>query len=981
MADYELPILRNGPDVYENLNENAIHNILPARYVKRDMSGRPVEESHEVFDRVAKNLAIPELIYADGNPVEITRYEIKPDHPHRDEIIDEVFASSDIVELSEENAKYVEYLPLLGSLKEEHHRELLSETYKKFKKMMEGLKFIPNSPTLMNAGDELQQLSACFVISPEDDIAEIHQTAKEAALTFQSGGGMGYGFWTLRPKGSQVGSTGGYASGPITFMRTFDQMCETIAQGGMRRGAQMGVMKVDHPDVIEFIHAKRKDVSLAESLRLNDPDDFTHNSFADALEEARELIDENGRVPEHLRNAVEGHLSNFNISVGVTNDFMRALENDEMFTFREPSTGEPFVANEQTEETCSMFGLGAYVKEGEVMEAPASLIWEMMIEGAHENGEPGVVFIDRFNEEHSFPIDITKPLQDQDYVMLATNPCGEQPLMEYEACNLGHINLSTIVSEDGKNWLEFGMESESEEDRIEWFLDQAIDWEEFNKRIETSTHFLDNVVTMSDFPIPEIEETVSRNRKIGLGIMGLAQLLIQLGVRYGSPEANEMSRKIMQHINWESKLVSNRLAQNRGNFSNWNDSKYADPLGNREWFENHTGENAIDWPDGFDIRNHNTTTIAPTGTTAMIGNTSGGCEPIFSVANYKNVSSDVQGDEMLVEFDSLFLATLEKNGIDVEAVKTEAQELMASNKFDGPESLTLVPDEIGELFVTTSDLTAIEHASVQCALQDGVDSAISKTVNAPNDSTLEDAKNAFEHVYQNGGKGVTYYRDGSRTKQVLTTRADNQAVEDGEDTENEEVSTTEREQSKMFPLTNGGKNYRRRPKRLDGNTYKIATGYGTMYVTVNDVAGEPFELLATVGKSGGTIESMLEGIARMVSLSFRSGMGPEEVISQLEGIRSPQVGWDEGDSVESIPDAIAKVLKRHTRVEMTADGGAIAKDTGKNIRPSIEKSSEDAPLSKNMSSISGEYCPSCQRMSLHMTEGCMTCEECGWSAC
>jgi ribonucleoside-diphosphate reductase alpha chain len=872
---------------------------------------------------------------------------------------------------------------------------------------MERLAFMPNSPTLMNAGDELQQLSACFVISPDDDIYDIHDTAREAAEVFQSGGGMGYGFWTLRPKGEAVGSTGGVASGPITFMRTFDQMCETIAQGGMRRGAQMGVMKVDHPDVIEFIHAKRKDVSLAETLRLNDPDDFTHNSFEGALEEAREILD-SGEVPNYLRNAMEGHLSNFNISVGVTDDFMDAVKNDETFTMRHPSTGEEFEANHETVKMYELYGYGEYVEEGEVIEIPAREIWQDIIEGAHENGEPGTVFIDRFNKKHSFPVDLDEPLQDQEYAMLATNPCGEQPLMEYEACNLGHINLSTIVSHDLHNWSEFENlpkhEGKSLEERVEAFLDTAINWNEFNHRIEVGTNFLDNVVTMSDFPVPEIEESVRKNRKIGLGIMGLAQLYIQLGVEYGSQEANEIGRQLMTHINHESKWQSHELALERGSFENWEDSKYEDPKSYSDWFEHHTGQNVSNWPEGFKVRNHNTTTVAPTGTTSMIGNTSGGCEPIYSVANFKNVSGDIQGDDMLVQFDSLFLRTLEENDIDIDEVKQEATEILQADEWEGPEQLESVPDELSELFVTTGDLTALEHGAVQCAIQEGVDSAISKTVNAPNDASLEDAKTAFEYVYDNGGKGVTYYRDGTRSKQVLTTSSTTGGETSEENPKSSEEIAREYLESEYgmslsevveSPQTGvseenmvGGT--RERPNTLEGQTYRVETGYGRMYVTVNDLEDEPFEILATIGKSGGQMESMLEGICRMVSASFRSGMKTEEVIEQLRGIRSPKVGYDNGEQVQSIPDGIAKVLVRHTGKkpwlqESTAspiqksDGGTeMTERTSKNL----EKPDQTDQLSKNVRPESdGDECPECHKMTLKMTEGCKTCETCGWSAC
>ena len=1317
MADYQLPILRNDGSVEDNLTSNAINNILPSRYTSEG------EEATEVFERVAKNVALAELLHVDGN-VNIIPADIK-DHPHRQQLIEDIFwegaddSKSIEVPLTKENIKHLDYDSVVESFKKNESSELVSVLESKrweFQNEMEELGFVPNSPTLMNAGDELQQLSACFVISPDDNIYDIHETMREAAEVFQSGGGMGYGFWTLRPKGEGVGSTGGIASGPITFMRTYDQMCETIAQGGMRRGAQMGVMKIDHPDVIEFIHSKRKDVSLAETLRLNDPDDFTHISFREALEEARELIDEDGRVPTHLRNAVEGHLSNFNISVGVTDDFMEAVKNDEEFVMKHPSSNEPFRANEETVEMYEMFGFGDHVEVGEVVSLPAQLVWEHMIEGAYENGEPGVVFIDRFNEMHSFPVDTDKPLQDQEYSMLATNPCvtgdtkvatadgrgaveiqklvgeedvpvytrrdddvevglaknirktrenaelveietdgeasltltpdhpvwtrnrgwvdagelekgdslhilyetdhnsgyrnvqwtgsqmwnlehrmvaenilkmditdmnvhhsngdkqdnrpenlelmdpaehgsmhsrdiegennplqvlkergefeeymerssfynvegednpmsgpkedvecrecgdtfkriththlekshgmtndeyrekypdapmvknkkasnhkvvsvesagtadvfdlevpgtrnfyasqeggeyinihncGEQPLMEGEACNLGHINLSTLVSETGlHNWKEFTDRYEFSDDELEEavseFLTTALDNLEFERRIDLGTHFLENVVTMSDFPVPEIDETVEHNRKIGLGIMGLAQLYVQLGVEYGSPVANEIAKQIMMRINHGSKLESHRLAQERGTFENWADSKYAAPINYPEWFKHHTGEDPDEWENGFPIRNHNTTTIAPTGTTSMIGNTTGGCEPIYNVANYKNVSDDVQGDEMLIQFDSLFLKVLEENDIDVESIKDEAELLMSQNKFEGIESLS-VPQELSELFVTTSDLTAKEHAKVQLACQKGVDSAISKTVNAPNSATIDDTREAFELILEGGGKGVTYYRDGTRTKQVLTTRADNQDVDDDDSDEEKENGKTTREvalqyvdglsdeevidqldlnisetsvnASEQVSIPEPEVTIRERPRVLDGSTYRVDTGYGKMYVIVNDANGKPFEVFGTIEKSGGFQESMLEGLCRMASASLRSGVPVQELIDQLEGIRSPRVAFEEGQQIRSIPDGIAKAFKQHISqkreqfVEGKTDGGEIEKNSIIGSENPLEKSNDGEPLSKNLakqSSYLSEPCPDCSEMTLVRSEGCVSCNTCGWSKC
>jgi ribonucleoside-diphosphate reductase alpha chain len=1055
-----LPIKRtDGETLEDRLTENAYQNILPARYLRKNADGEVTESQDELFARVAKNIALAEAVYESQRQdvdVTVTPDQLKPGHPRRDELAEEVFgtgftADSDTeTALTEHNVNKFAYETVVPEL-DDDIAESVRETRREFETLMTDLSFMPNSPTLMNAGDELQQLSACFVDSPGDDITDIHQTAKEAAEVFQSGGGMGYAFWKLRPYGDAVGSTGGIASGPITFMRTFDQMCETIAQGGARRGAQMGVMRVSHPDVIQFIHAKNKDVSLANTLRLNDPDDFTHNSFADALEEARELIDDDGRVPEHLRNAVEGHLSNFNISVGITDDFMEALKNDEEFTFTNPRTEEPHVATPETKELYDMFGLGEHVEVGEVLSVPAEDLWEQLIEGAHENGEPGVVYLERINKRHSFDVE-----EHPDHRILATNPCGEQPLEEYEACNLGHINLSTLAAQDAPDWRvwadEHADEYDSHEEAVSAFLDDAMNWEDFDHRIEYGTRFLENVVTMSDFPVDKIEEKVRQMRKIGLGVMGLAQLYIQLGVRYGTEDADEVARQLMVHINHGSKDASHDLAEERGVFSDWEDSKYADPTAYPAWFEHHTGEDADDWEDGYPVRNHNTTTIAPTGTTSMIGNTTGGCEPIYNVAYYKNVSGDVQGDEMLVEFDDYFLRALEDNDLDVEAVKKEAQEQMANNEFDGVEGLETVPTALGELFVVTGDLDAKQHASIQCAAQEGVDSAISKTVNAPNDSSLEDAKEAFEFVYDNGGKGVTYYRDGTRSKQVLTTRADNTEFADEDEAaellveqitevfggiegflENEDVQAALDAQVESLLASADGDDEtppgrkRPRPDVLHGLTQRIDTGYGKIYVNINEdpTTGEPFELFANIGNSGGFTASFTEALAKTISTALRSGVDPDEIASELQGIRSPKVAWDKGEQIQSIPDAIGTAMRRYLDGEIdeavpqqqtidelddesadaSTDGGhegdtlvsksdADASDSSATTQPPSEpsgvdidvESPEDANAKEDATGDlidSGESpeCPECGSMSLYFSEGCKTCESCGWSEC
>jgi len=1039
--ELELPIKRTtGETMEERLTANAYNNILPARYLRKNADGEAIENPEELFDRVARNVALAEAVFeSEKQDVEITVTpdQLKPDHPRRDELAAEVFGAGTTAEddaettLTAHNVNKFAYDTVVPELPESV-RDHVEATADRFRDGMEQLSFMPNSPTLMNAGDELQQLSACFVDSPGDDITDIHQTAKEAAEVFQSGGGMGYAFWKLRPYGDSVGSTGGIASGPITFMRTFDQMCETIAQGGARRGAQMGVMRVSHPDVIQFIHSKNKDVSLAHSLRLNDPDDFTHNSFADALEEARELIDEDGKVPEHLRNAVEGHLSNFNISVGVTDDFMEALYNDEEFTFTNPRTEEPHVATPETKEIYDMFGLGEHVEVGEVLSIPAQELWDDMIEGAHENGEPGVIYLERVNKEHSFDVE-----ENPDHRILATNPCGEQPLEEYEACNLGHINLSTLAAQDAPDWrvwsAEHADEYDSQEAAMSAFLEEAIDFEEFDERIDYGTRFLENVVTMSDFPVEKIEEKVRDMRKIGLGVMGLAQLYIQLGIQYGTEPGNEVARQLMTHINHASKQTSHELAEERGTFNDWADSKYANPTEYRDWFEHYTGLDADEWEDGFPIRNHNTTTIAPTGTTSMIGNTTGGCEPIYNVAYYKNVSDDVQGDEMLVEFDDYFLRTLEENDVDVDAVKQEAQDQMATNEFDGVDGLETVPDAIGELFVVTGDLSGKQHAAVQCACQEGVDSAISKTCNFPNDATAEEMEEVYRYIYDHGGKGVTVYRDGTRSKQVLTTRAKNTEFADEAEAaetiveqigevfggiesflDNEDVQAQiDAEISELLEATEQPRiDYSERsprPDSLSGVTQRVETGYGKLYVTINeDEHGRPFELFANIGHSGGYTNSFTEALAKVISTALRSGVDPEEIVDELHGTRSPKVAWDKGEQIQSIPDAIGTALRRYLDdeidkgipqqqslddVEGTAepasqtDGGAVdadaATDAPNGPGPAAEDDAAGADDATQELIAAGESpeCPECGGMNLYYSEGCKTCESCGWSEC
>ncbi|AGM11406.1 ribonucleotide reductase [Halogranum tailed virus 1] len=730
-VEVEMPILSvdESLSVEERMTANAYHNILPARYL---LEG---EDPEDLFSRVAENVAKAEA----------------------DEVSEEMWADE-------------------------------------FEHMMATLQFMPNSPTLMNAGGSLQQLSACFVLEPGDSMAEpdefgresILDTVKHAGQIFKSGGGVGYSFSALRPKGAYIESTESETSGPMQFMRLYDETCETVKQGGKRRGAQMGIMRVDHADIGRFITAKR----------------------------------------------VEGNLDNFNISVALTDEFIEAVRNDELYTFYDPQTD--FDGTQDTlEETVKFYSpeyadnpvdfqqanaedkvgmelvdenlwrdyadsIEAHVdydsdervslkekwgddarmhlKEGEVMQLPARFIWDLIIDGAWRNGEPGLFHLDETNRQHSFDAE-----KHPHHEINATNPCAEQPLSAYEACNLGHINLSLMMKDDSLPFEEWKKQTDYdyqfEKSAVTDYVEENVDWEQLQKIARHGTRFLDNVVTMSDFPLEEITQRVKGQRKIGLGIMGWAQMLYQMGIPYGSDESYQAARVVMGFIDKESTKMSHELAEERGSFEYWDESKYANPTEYPQWFHEHTYEDPENWEDGYPIRNHNTTTIAPTGTTSMIANTTGGCEPAYNVANFKNVGDDIQGSDMLVEFDDYFLKTLEANGIDVEAVKEDAESKMRNNEFDGVDDLS-IPEEIARVFVTTNDLSSRQHGLMQRAFQEFVDSGISKTINAPNSATRNDVHEAFmlaldEDELGQTIKGLTFYRDGSRDEQVLTTRVDN----------------------------------------------------------------------------------------------------------------------------------------------------------------------------------------------------------------
>ncbi|WP_297826219.1 vitamin B12-dependent ribonucleotide reductase [uncultured Desulfovibrio sp.] len=686
---------------------------------------------------------------------------------------------------------------------------------REFYDLMTSWKFLPNSPTLMNAGTELGQLSACFVLPVGDSIEEIFDAVKFAAMIHKSGGGTGFSFSRLRPKESRVGSTGGVASGPVSFLRIFNTATEQIKQGGTRRGANMGILRVDHPDVLDFIRAKEK----------------------------------------------EGEFNNFNLSVGLTEAFMQAVEKDEHYDLRAPASGEV------------------------VDRLRARDVFDLLVRKAWQSGDPGIVFLDRINRDN--------PTPDQGEIE-STNPCGEQPLLPFEACNLGSVNLSRFYLP--------GHNDDADPARA------GIDWEELRRVVHLAVRFLDNVIDASLFPLPRIAETVRRNRKIGLGVMGFADLLFELGVPYNSQAGIDLAERIMGFVQEEGHNASAQLAKERGPFPAYAASLYA---------RNKKGP----------YRNATVTTIAPTGTLSIIAGCSSGVEPLFALCFTRNILDG----ERLVEVNPYFEAALAASGL-------ATPELMDSVAARGSiQDMDFLPAKLRKVFVTAMDIEPVWHLRMQAAFQRHTDNAVSKTVNLPNSATEQDIFDIYWLAYKEGCKGVTVYRDGCKSVQVLAT-GEGQKKMDG------------------ASAPQGGKPssaVRKRPDMVQGFTQKVQTGLGAMYLTVNEVDGEPFEVFATIGKSGRSITAKAEAIGRLVSLALRSGVHVRDVVAQIKGIGGEHPVFRGKGLLLSIPDAIAWVLeKRYLKDE--------------HIR--------------GVNDLEAQRCPECNEP-LVFQEGCLICPACGFSRC
>jgi len=684
------------------LSQNAL-TVLEKRYLKKDSQGRVIETPEEMFRRVAKHIASVEASY----------------DPQAD----------------------------VGFWEE------------KFYQLMTSLEFLPNSPTLMNAGRELGQLSACFVIPIDDSMESIFDAVKYTALIHKSGGGTGFSFSRLRPKNDRVGSTGGIASGPVSFMRAFDTATDVIKQGGMRRGANMAILSVDHPDILDFISAKE------------DPKALT----------------------------------NFNLSVAVTDDFMRAVEKGEDYDLINPRTGEVVGRLNATE------------------------VFRKMSEMAWRTGDPGIVFIDTINRFNPTP-HLGK--------IESTNPCGEQPLLPFESCNLGSINLAKMVKYNNGN--------------------PEIDFAKLGEVVRLAVRFLDDVIDANKFPLPQIEKMTKLTRKIGLGVMGFADMLIKLRVPYDSEKALEIAEAVMRFISEEALKESVKLGVERGVFPAFEGSIY-------------------DTGNGIRPRNASRTTIAPTGTLSIIANCSSGIEPLFALTYTRHI---LDGAE-LIEVNPYFEEVAKKEGF----YSQELMEGLAKGKklkdFEG------IPQWVKEVFVTAHDITPEWHVKIQAAFQKYTDSAVSKTVNLPHEATVEDVANIFRLAHKLGLKGITIYRDRSRESQVLTV---SHARESG--------ATTS-----LRP--------RPRPKVTKGITERVTTGCGYIYITVNFDEKGICEVFSSLGKAGGCASAQLEATSRLISLALRSGIDPSSITKHLRGIRCPSVAWEEGRAVLSCADAIASVLEKY----------------------------------------------------------------------
>jgi len=730
--------------------------------------------------------------------------------------------AGEVAETPEEMCWRVALSIAAGEARYGRSRAAVREIAAAFYEVMVDGDFLPNSPTLMNAGKgNGLQYSACYVLPVGDSMEEIFDSVKAAAIIHKSGGGTGFAFSRLRPKDDIVASTGGRASGPISFLRVFNSATEAVKQGGTRRGANMGILRVDHPDILEFIECK-----------------------------------------------LDGGITNFNISVAATDKFMDALAAGTEYDLVNPHTGQV------------------------TGRLSAKEVFDRIVRAAWRTGDPGMVFIDRINASPANPTPEIGMVE-------ATNPCGEQPLLPNEACNLGSLNVSKFArrGEDG---------------------DWSIDWDEMERVVRLAVRFLDDVIEMNPYPLPEIDATVKSNRRIGLGLMGWADLLFTMGIPYDSPGAIDLADRLMAFVKEKSHDQSAKLAEERGPFPNWSLSIYAN-----------------DRP----LRNSTVTTIAPTGTISMIAGCSSGIEPIFALA-FEHRVRQPDGERVLTFVNETFERIAKERGFYSDALM---REIAKRGSLDG---IPGVPEDAARIFRTSHEINHEWHVRHQAAFQRYTDNGVSKTINLPNSASEEDVARAYLLAWELGCLGITVFRDGCKGEQVL----------------NVGIGTKENVPSAAPAVI------RPRPRSLNGTTYRTDTPIGTAWITVTETAQkEPFEVFVQVGKGGSDTMAVAEALGRLISLvlrlpsPFTAQRRLEEVISQLSRIGGGQPTGFGPAKILSLPDALARTLAEHIgQVKPLAEPPVARGDGRKQI---------------------GDLCKECGQATFIYEEGCKKCLSCGFNEC
>ncbi len=839
------------PPLPENLNkvdltDNA-NQVFTRRYVRRDENGKPDETVEETFWRVAYHIAKVETTW--GKDIE--------------------------------------------------------STARLFYELLSTRRFFPNSPTFTGAGTPLGQLAACFVLPVSDDMgrepAGIFQTLRDAALIQQTGGGNGFSFSRLRPKGTLVKTSAGQATGPVGFLRVYDKAFGEIAQGGTRRGANMGVLRVDHPDIEDFILCKTD----------------------------------------------EDAITNFNISVGITDSFMEAVRDDLEWELKFLDvSSKKYKKFDGTIEQAEQDNIPVKVHK----RVRARTLFEKIVHQAHHNGEPGVLFLDAANRSNPVP---------HLYMLEATNPCGEQWLGPYENCCLGSVNLAQ----------HFG-------------LNGSVDWESLQKSVEISTRFLEDVIQANSYvpAVSQLQQAAFRARRIGLGVMGLADLMYHVGVRYGSEAGQEFAAQVMEFVRYHAMLTSIGLAKERGPFEAIHGSIYdpehlswqpPTPLFpyKREW-----DRPELDWRDVVDgirkygIRNAAQTTVAPTGTIATVAGCEGyGCEPVFALAYVRHVNDN--GKDLQLQYTSpLFEEALIEAGLDEETRASVFVQMMEKGTCQG---ITQLPDEIRDAFVVSQDINAEEHVRMQAAMQAFVDNSLSKTINFPESATEEDIANAYLLAWELGCKGITVYVTGSRHKVVLETHSTAKEKLDP----SSEMTNIESIQQNIWQEAK-----KPRPRRLPGNTIFVETPLGKTFVTVNENGGgQPFEVFVNTAKAGSETAAVSEAIGRLISYVLRivSPITPRErlveVWRQLSGIGGGRSLGFGPNRVRSLPDGVAQAIEEYLKNSTTSE--LKLDDDGNGHFPLSDLNSEQPQIQI------GDLCPECGEAAVVYEEGCRKCYACAYSEC